>query len=385
MEDAVQIDRWTRGDCIETMFSGLHAEILVLMPGLARIAFAVYDKKSDELKTLVCSSEQGNPLPHYVARLANVASLAELAAERRCRILDDLSALPTTSTHSRKLHDAGYRSSYTSPIFQGDELLGFLFFDSCEKSYFTRVHQQQLAVVSHMLGIAILNALKPAEILKSAVGLVGALGRLRDEETGGHLQRMSRYARIIAACMARDRGLSEEFVEFVFLFAPLHDIGKIAIPDAILLKAGPLDPAEFEVMKRHPALGAEIVDGICRHFAIADQSHVALLRNIVLHHHESYDGSGYGQGLAGEDIPLEARIVAVADVYDALTSVRPYKKAWEPDQAVAWMQRNAGLKLDPDCVSAFCSMRGEIEAVRLKFQAEQDDEEECLLNSFSVL
>lgn len=374
MEEALQINRWTRAGCIETMFAGLHAEILVMMPGIARIAFALYDRKSDELRTLAYSSGQGNPLPHYATRLADVPSLAELTVERRSRVIDDLSALPVASEHFRKIYEAGYRSSYTRPVFDGDELVGFLFFDSRETGYFASGLEQQLMMVSQMLGIAIVNALKPAEILKSAVGLVASLGRLRDEETGGHLQRMSRYARIIAAEMAVRQGLTEEFVESIFLFAPLHDIGKIALPDAILLKPGPLDATEFGVMRRHPVMGGQIVDGICRYFGIGDQGPVTLLRNIVLHHHEAYDGSGYVQGLAGENIPLEARIVAVADVYDALTSLRPYKQAWNPESAAAWVMENAGRKFDPDCVRAFCARREEIEAVRQQFQSEEEDD-----------
>ena len=148
-------------------------------------------------------------------------------------------------------------------------------------------------------------------------------GEFRDEETGFHLIRMSRYSRLIASAI----GLERDEAETVELAAPLHDIGKIGIPDQILLKPGKLDDAEWEVMRRHPVIGHEILKG-------SASKYVRMGALIALGHHEKYDGSGYPNGLVGDHIPLCARIVAVADVYDALTTARPYKGAWKSAQAL---------------------------------------------------
>ena len=193
------------------------------------------------------------------------------------------------------------------------------------------------------------------------------LSHLRDEETGAHLDRMSRYARVIARSLADQEHLNDEFVEFVFLFAPLHDVGKIAIPDRILLKAGKLTPEEFEVMKTHVEKGVAIINKMARTFGIGSGQHIDVLRNIVQYHHECFDGSGYVTGLIGREIPLEARIVSVADVFDALTTKRPYKSAWSNDDAFRLLDKFSGEKFDGDCVDALAANRNHVEALQKRF------------------
>jgi two-component system response regulator RpfG len=174
-------------------------------------------------------------------------------------------------------------------------------------------------------------------------------GEFRDEETGNHLIRMSRYSRLIAGAL----GLDEDEAETIELAAPLHDIGKIGIPDQILLKPGKLDAPEFEVMRRHAVIGHEILKG-------SASKYVRTGALIALGHHERYDGSGYPNGLVGDHVPLHARIVAVADVYDALTSVRPYKKAWPSDEAFAYVESQSGRHFDPRMVAAFAGMKQQV-------------------------
>src|SRR5690349_7084057 len=174
-------------------------------------------------------------------------------------------------------------------------------------------------------------------------------GEFRDEETGYHLIRMARYSRLIANAI----GLNHDEAETVELAAPLHDIGKIGIPDQILLKTGKLDAAEWQVMRRHPVIGHEILKG-------SASKYVRMGALIALGHHEKYDGSGYPNGLVGDHIPLCARIVAIADVYDALTSVRPYKSAWSTDAAHEYVSSQAGKHFDPRLVDAFVTMKKEV-------------------------
>jgi len=174
-------------------------------------------------------------------------------------------------------------------------------------------------------------------------------GEFRDEETGNHLIRMSRYSRLIAHAL----GLERDETETIELAAPLHDIGKIGIPDQILLKANALEQDEWQVMRRHPVIGHEILKG-------SASKYVRMGALIALGHHEKYDGSGYPNGLVGDHVPLCARIVAVADVYDALTSVRPYKKAWPSEQAFEYVRTQAGRHFDPRMVEAFLGAREQV-------------------------
>jgi len=178
-------------------------------------------------------------------------------------------------------------------------------------------------------------------------------GEFRDEETGYHLVRMARYSRLIADTI----GLERDEAESVELAAPLHDIGKIGIPDQILLKSGRLDAAEASTMRRHPLIGHEILKG-------SASKYVRMGSLIALGHHEKYDGSGYPNGLVGDHIALCARIVAVADVFDALTSARPYKQAWPSEQAFEFLQAQRGKHFDPQLVDAFTGVREGVARIR---------------------
>ncbi|MCC6473581.1 MAG: response regulator [Burkholderiales bacterium] len=177
-------------------------------------------------------------------------------------------------------------------------------------------------------------------------------GEFRDLETGNHIIRMARYSRLIANAI----GLNSAEAEGIELAAPLHDIGKIGIPDHILLKQGRLDEAEAREMRRHPLIGYEILKG-------SPSEYLRMGALIALEHHEKFDGSGYPHGLVGDHIALAARIVAVADVFDALTSARSYKTAWTAHDAFLYIQAQRGTHLDPRLVDAFLDTRAQTLAV----------------------
>jgi putative two-component system response regulator len=164
----------------------------------------------------------------------------------------------------------------------------------------------------------------------------------RDPETGSHIMRMANYSLLIAAAL----GMDDEQRQLIFEAAPMHDIGKVGIADHILLKPGRLTPEEFEIMKGHAAIGHEILQG-------SSSPKLNAAATIALTHHEKWDGSGYPRGLAGDEIPLYGRIVTVADVFDALTSARPYKQAWGLDEAADFLRSHAGHHFDPGCIAAF--------------------------------
>ncbi|GJD90874.1 Cyclic di-GMP phosphodiesterase response regulator RpfG [Methylobacterium hispanicum] len=193
------------------------------------------------------------------------------------------------------------------------------------------------------------------QVERGAEELVGRLLRAaerRDDDTGNHIVRMAQTARVIA----RRLGLDEETVRLIHRASPMHDIGKIGVPDAVLLKPGRLDEAERRIMEGHVLEGYEIL----RDSAIPL---VQVAAEIACSHHERWDGTGYPKGLKGEEIPLSGRIAAVADVFDALASDRPYKQAWPAARAIAYLQENAGRQFDPGCVNAFVEGWGEIAQV----------------------
>lgn len=181
----------------------------------------------------------------------------------------------------------------------------------------------------------------------------------RDPETGAHIQRIAHYSQLIA----RRLGLPVDDQELILRTAPMHDIGKIGIPDGILLKPGKLTPEEFDEMKRHTVIGHELLSG-------SESLVFQTAAVIAVSHHEKFDGSGYPYGIKGEAIPLFGRIVAVADVFDALTSVRPYKPAWPLERAQAYLRENMGNHLDPACVDAFFAAWDEVLDIHARYQDE---------------
>jgi putative two-component system response regulator len=183
------------------------------------------------------------------------------------------------------------------------------------------------------------------ELRATRLEIIRRLGRaaeFKDNQTGLHVIRMSHYSRLVGAAA----GVPREELEVLLNAAPMHDVGKIGIPDRVLQKSGRLDPEEWALMRRHPEMGAEIIGD-------HESDVLAMAREIALTHHERWDGTGYPHGLKGEEIPLVGRIVAIADVFDALTTDRPYKESWSVERAVAFIDSEAGRHFDPELVRSF--------------------------------
>lgn len=199
---------------------------------------------------------------------------------------------------------------------------------------------------------------------ESRLQVVRRLGRAaeyRDNETGLHIIRMS----YISVIIGRAASMSEEDLDLLLNASPMHDIGKIGVPDQILLKPGKFEPEEWEIMKTHAQIGADILSG-------DDSPMMAMAREIALTHHEKWDGSGYPNGLKGESIPLVGRISAIADVFDALTSARPYKKAWEVDAAVDYIKEQSGKHFDPQLIEYFIENLSEIVSIKEKYMEPEE-------------
>ncbi|WP_215396876.1 response regulator [Rheinheimera oceanensis] len=204
-----------------------------------------------------------------------------------------------------------------------------------------------------------LSLVRADELKQTRLQVIQRLGRAaeyKDNETGLHVMRMSHYAQVLALAY----GLSAQQAEDLLHAAPMHDIGKIGIADSILLKPGKLTAEEYQQMQQHPLIGAEII-GEC------DSELLRMAKVVALYHHEKWDGSGYPHGLAGEAIPLEARIVAVSDVFDALTSARPYKQAWSIEETLQYMRTQKGRHFEPRLVDLLEQHLPDILAIRQRW------------------
>ena len=350
----------------------IHQLLMEHAPQIDRISVAVYDPKTDFLKTFIHSSGDADPLSNYQARLGEIASLQEIARSGDPRIVNDLEALyRSSSDHSRKLNAEGYGSSYTLPMYLNNMFFGFVFFNSYAKDAFHAALLPSLDLYGHLISLTVINELSIIHTMLAAVRTARDMTSLRDVETGAHLDRMAHYARFIAKTLAPKYGFSDEYIEHLFLFAPLHDIGKIGIPDRILHKQGPLSDEERETMRQHARTGRDVIDAMLAEFGLNSLPYVDVLRNITEFHHEKMDASGYPLGLEGKDIPIEARIIAVADIFDALTSRRPYKHAWSNEEAFGLLSTLAGTKLDADCIRALTEQVDQVERIQEQFHSDE--------------
>lgn len=283
------------------------------------------------------------------------------------------------SSHSVKMQNA--RSIMCAPLRTAEKTVGVVYLDNLfTAGMFTQTQLELLRIIAGLAASAIdriryFQALaEKTEHLQQAFAQLDAVhqdllqsyedtvlrlsiaAEYRDEETWAHIQRVSRYC----ALLARHAGLPDIFVEQMQVASPLHDIGKIGISDAILRKPGRYTPEEFSAMKQHTLIGSKILAG-------SRSALIQLGEEIARTHHERWDGSGYPHGLKGEDIPLCGRIVAIADVFDALTTERCYKPAYTPEQAFAMIEEGRGTHFDPDLVDSFLAARADVLAIRAQF------------------
>ena len=354
---------------LDEKVGSLLGQIRAKFPTIERIAIALYEQKTDWLKTYLASGGEGDPLQHYSAKLSEAPSLQAILKKGRPRVVNDLGVFDAGQhKHTQAIRAHGYGSSYTMPMYVNGTFFGFLFFNSRDTDVFTEEVLHYLDTVGHLISLVVINEVASIHTLQASLKTAVTMVYHRDVDTGSHLDRMSNFAWLIARELAPKYRFTDEQIEHIFFFAPLHDMGKIGIPDAILKKQGKLTDAEFEDMKQHTVKGLEIIDVMLRNYGLEGLHHVDMLRNIALYHHEAINGRGYPRGLKGEEIPIEARIVSVADIFDALTSKRSYKQAWSNDEAFATLRKMTGTQVDQDCVEALVACRNEIEQIQARLK-----------------
>ena len=263
-----------------------------------------------------------------------------------------------TQEYCQKALDNGARDFITKP-FVVNELLARVRNQLEIRQAHLLLREQNLSLEAVVKERTAALQVAHQDLHESRLQVVRRLGRAaeyRDNETGLHIIRMSYISVVIAKAI----GMSVEEQDLLLNASPMHDIGKIGVPDHILLKPGKFEPEEWEIMKTHAQIGADILSG-------DDTPMMCMAREIALTHHEKWDGSGYPKGLKGEDIPLVGRITALADVFDALTSERPYKKAWSNEDAVAFIKEQSGRHFDPKLVACFIEHFDEVIAIKEEY------------------
>jgi two-component system response regulator RpfG len=271
---------------------------------------------------------------------------------RRIASLEGVPIVVVTSLEEREVRyrvlDAGATDFITKPIDPYECRV------RCRNMLSLRMQQKIILSRSQFLEYRVADAtMQIHQREQETLFRLAKAGEYRDQDTGDHILRMARYSRLIAEAM----GLPQDKCDLIEAAAPMHDIGKIGMPDNILLKPGKLSVDEFDVMKAHPQVGYQILQN-------SPSKYLSMGAEVALGHHEKFDGSGYPQGLKGEQIPLEARIVSVADVYDALTSDRPYKRGWSNEESLAYLTAQKGSHFDPNCVEAFLAQFSKVNFIQ---------------------
>ena len=303
-----------------------------------------------------------NLIGHEVA--LSETSLEQIMLIREPRIINDLDAYfinRPIKKYSRTILDHGIQSSITLPLQSNGKPIGFIFFSSDTKHVYENRHIEYLKIISNSIALSFQKNIYIDELIYTSILALAKLSEARDEDTGDHLLRISRYVSVLANELKKlpkyKDIITAEFVANLVKFSPMHDIGKVGIPDAILLKPAKLTPEEFEIMKTHTEYGANVLMEAEQNINKLGRSLFHMGVEIAQNHHEKYDGTGYPKGLRGEDIPLSARIIAIADVFDALMSKRPYKEPFSVEKTLKIINDGKGFHFDPDVVDAFNNVK----------------------------
>lgn len=349
-------DRINRGTTLSDTLAFIHEEFRTFLPlDWVGIVATSPDQCGILLERHFTPAANGLREGEYFADDGDFLSTL-LRESKPLSIADLAHATAAPATLVQRLAEAGLGSAVFLPLAGTTEGGMALVFAARGAGVYSASHLELLGNIAGQVTHSVDRTVVMEDLVVSAVAGLAKLAENRDPETGDHLVRMSLYSVVVAEELARDaryrEALGPEQIRDIYRFAPMHDIGKVGIKDDILLKPGRLDPAERAEMERHPTIGGEVLRRCESQMNAHGHSVFTIGIEIAECHHEKFDGSGYPAGLRGEDIPLSARIVAVADVFDALTSRRPYKEAWPVDKALATLRQDAGKHFDPEMVAA---------------------------------
>ncbi len=341
------------------------AKILIVDDNPSNVALLEAVLEEEEYKNIFSTTDPFQVLPLHrehqfdlflldirMPGMSGIEVLQELNKVTRDDFLPVIILTAQTDQETRQQAlEAGAKDFITKPFEDWEVLLRI------ENTLQTRMFYTRQVVRADLLESEVIK--RTEEIRETQFEIVqrlGAAGELRDNETGAHVKRMSHICRLLAS----KHGLGKDFSTLLLYASTMHDVGKIGIPDSILLKSGKLTPEEWQVMQQHPKIGARIIGN-------HDSNIIALARETALYHHEKWDGSGYPHGIAGENIPVSARIAAISDVFDALTSARPYKQAWPVEKAVKVIQEESGKHFEPIMVEIFIENLPEIIEIKERY------------------
>jgi len=332
----------------------IHLRVREQVPDVARIAVVSYDPQNAQLYTYAESSVGPNRFSNYALPLDSCPSLKACAEQRKTRVIDDIPHhITAKSKHTNWLLQQEFRSSYTVPIYNGQNFVGFIFYDAYEKAVFTDAAQQKLVLFCDLISFSVNTEYSLLNAILTSAELTKEFSLGYKNESKQHMERMSHYGLLIAKEVAEIYHLDDELIESVHIFSRLHDIGKSALSTEILLKPSSLVGIERDRMQRYVSDGIKAVDKIIENLGFPTHRCITVLKSIVSCHQEFLDGTGYPKGLSSIDISVPARIVTVANIFDALTSHRPYKQACSVSSALLELEKMVQSgKLDRYCVNA---------------------------------
>lgn len=309
-----------------------------------------------------------------VAWYVSETSLGKVIDSGEARIINDLEEYcmnKQVKQYNHILLEAGVKASIALPLKVNKEPVGMIFFSSTKKNVYTKEHAKLLGTLANSIAISLNKNILTNDIIFSSILALAKLSEARDEDTGEHMERMAKYSRLITRLLYEEELFTDvitlEYIQKIEEFSPLHDIGKVAIMDDILLKPGKLTDAEYAEMKKHALFGGHVLRVADQNLHDKGNSLFTIGIEIAEGHHEKWDGTGYPYGKRGEEIPLSARIVAIADVFDALTSRRPYKEAFTLDASFDIIEKGKGKHFDPVIAEVVLNNRHRIEELYFKF------------------
>lgn len=334
--------------------------------GYDACALFLHDHATGELTLRAASGYPGLPRDLRIRCDDTTSMHAQAFNEEYLVCVDDLGAAPGVRPLSAELG-----SALALPVISNKGTVGVFDFGSREPGTFTPQEIGMCSMLVDQMAYSLENLRLVGELRSSRDAVIrgmALLAEIRDNHITGHLNRICAYSRHLAESLLDRVGYPEvtpAFIDMIARAAALHDVGKVGIPDSILMKPGKLTPEEYDVMKTHSTIGAQLLEGLMKEYG--QYSMILMGAQVAWGHHEWWDGSGYPQGRKGKEIPLSARIVAICDVYDALTSKRVYKDAWTQEDALATLRKSAGLQFDPDLLEIFLSQPRALKAIGQRY------------------